>query len=291
MGSGIDYDHRGGAKTGGGPMASWSDINVERRERLAKLAMETIDINKDPYFMKNHLGTYECKLCLTLHNNEGSYLAHTQGKKHQNNLAKRAAKEASEAPYMPQPEKARVEPKKFVKIGRPGYKVTKQRDALSQQQSLLFQVDYPEISDNIQPRHRFMSAYEQKVRGLDAHIVLMRACMLQVEPPDRRWQYLLFAAEPYETIAFKIPSREVDKTDNKFWTQWNHDSKQFFLQFAFKVEKEPEEAGGQHRGPMAHLAPPMGAFNDACSTNLCVHYRNAGYVHADGVSLIHRIIV
>ena len=36
--------------------------------------------------MKNHLGTFECKLCLTLHNNEGSYLAHTQGKKHQDNL-------------------------------------------------------------------------------------------------------------------------------------------------------------------------------------------------------------
>jgi splicing factor 3A subunit 2 len=32
-----------------------------------------------------------------------------------------------------------------------------------------------------------MSAYEQKV-----------------EPPDRKWQYLLFAAEPYETIAFKV---------------------------------------------------------------------------------------
>ena len=32
-----------------------------------------------------------------------------------------------------------------------------------------------------------MAAYEQKV-----------------EPPDRRWQYLLFAAEPYETIAFKV---------------------------------------------------------------------------------------
>ena len=37
------------------------------------------------------------------------------------------------------------------------------------------------------PRHRFMAAYEQKV-----------------EPPDRKWQYLLFAAEPYETIAFKV---------------------------------------------------------------------------------------
>lgn len=32
-----------------------------------------------------------------------------------------------------------------------------------------------------------MSAYEQRI-----------------EPPDRRWQYLLLAAEPYETIAFKV---------------------------------------------------------------------------------------
>ena len=29
-----------------------------------------IFFQQDPYFMKNHLGSYECKLCLTLHNNE-----------------------------------------------------------------------------------------------------------------------------------------------------------------------------------------------------------------------------
>ena len=51
----------------------------------------------------------------------------------------------------------------------------------------VFQIDYPEIVENTFPRHRFMSAYEQKV-----------------EPPDRKWQYLLFASEPYETIAFKV---------------------------------------------------------------------------------------
>lgn len=64
-----------------------------------------------------------------------------------------------------------------------------------------------------------MSAYEQKI-----------------EPPDRRWQYVLFAAEPYETIGFKVPSHEVDKSESKFWTFWNKDSKQFFLQFAFKLD-------------------------------------------------------
>jgi len=53
----------------------------DRKERLRQLALETVDLNKDPYFMRNHLGTYECKLCLTLHTTEGSYLAHTQAKK------------------------------------------------------------------------------------------------------------------------------------------------------------------------------------------------------------------
>ncbi|XP_016320249.1 splicing factor 3A subunit 2 [Sinocyclocheilus anshuiensis] len=216
----MDFQHRAGGKTGSGGVASSSESNRDRRERLRQLALETIDINKDPYFMKNHLGSYECKLCLTLHNNEGSYLAHTQGKKHQTNLARRAAKEAKDAPAQPAPEKVKVEVKKFVKIGRPGYKVTKQRDPEIGQQSLLFQIDYPEIAEGIGPRHRFMSAYEQRI-----------------EPPDRRWQYLLFAAEPYETIAFKVPSREIDKAETRFWTHWNRETKQFFLQFHFKMEK------------------------------------------------------
>lgn len=171
-------------------------------------------------------------------------MAHTQGKKHQANLARRAAKEKSDEPgssaIAPKPN---VDIRKFVKIGellsnyffnqglihkyinwkkgRPGYKVTKQRDPDTKQQSLLFQIDYPEIMDNLTPRHRFMSAYEQRI-----------------EPPDKKFQYLLFAAEPYETIAFKVPSREIDKTDNKFWTHWNSEAKQFFLQLSFKCERE-----------------------------------------------------
>ena len=76
----MDFQNRAGGKTGSGGQASWSDMNRDRRERLRQLALETIDLAKDPYFMKNHLGSYECKLCLTLHNNEGSYLAHTQVK-------------------------------------------------------------------------------------------------------------------------------------------------------------------------------------------------------------------
>lgn len=213
----MDFQHRAGGKTGGGGVASGSESNRDRRERLRQLALETIDLTKDPYFMKNHLGTYECKLCLTLHNNEGSYLAHTQGKKHQANLARRAAMQAKDSPIQPALEKPRVDIRKFVKIGRPGYRVTKQKDPETNQQSLLFQVDYPEIADNIIPKHRFMSGFEQR------H-----------EAPDKNWQFLIFAAEPYETIAFKVPSREVDKSEDRFWTHWNKETKQFFLQVAFK---------------------------------------------------------
>ncbi|XP_041366212.1 splicing factor 3A subunit 2-like [Gigantopelta aegis] len=248
----MDFQHRAGGKTGTGGVASASESNRDRRERLRQLALETIDLNKDPYFMKNHLGSYECKLCLTLHNNEGSYLAHTQGKKHQANLARRAAKEAKESPAQPAPEKTKVEIRKFVKIGRPGYKVTKQRDPETLQQSLLFQIDYPEIVEGLHPRYRFMAAYEQKV-----------------EPPDRRWQYLLFAAEPYETIAFKVPSREVDKDSKKLWNFWNRETKQFFLQFAFKVDAKsimPDKMmPAPHHAPMPpkmpappRLPPPPG---------------------------------
>jgi splicing factor 3A subunit 2 len=80
---GIDFQHREGSKIGSGGNLSESQAALERKERLRKLALETIDITKDPYILRNHLGTYECKLCLTLHNNEGNYLAHTQGKRHQ----------------------------------------------------------------------------------------------------------------------------------------------------------------------------------------------------------------
>ena len=168
----VDFQNRAGSKPGAAGVASAQQSAVNRRERLRQLALDTIDLSKDPYFMRNHLGTFECKLCLTLHNTEGNYLAHTQGKRHQMNLARRAAKEAAEAPgSAPHVARAQVTIKRrTIKIGKPGYRVTKQRDAETGQRCLLFQVDYPEIEDGVQPRHRFMSAYEQRV-----------------EPPDKRY--------------------------------------------------------------------------------------------------------
>ncbi|SCZ98473.1 BZ3500_MvSof-1268-A1-R1_Chr7-1g09167 [Microbotryum saponariae] len=248
----MDYQNRVGSKFGGGGVAGASEAAVDRRERLRKLALETIDLAKDPYILRNHLGGLECRLCLTLHTNEGSYLAHTQGKKHQTNLARRAAREAQHdrsdgyAQQLAQQQAAKnqVQHKTFIKIGSPGYQVrslrvyceqriqranrvlaeptpqvTKVRDPITGQLGLLFQVHYPQIAENVKPFHRFMSAFEQ-----------------HVEQPDRQFQYLLIAAEPYQTIAFKIQSKEIDLTEGMSWEHWDPDSKTLSFQFLFSAQ-------------------------------------------------------
>mmetsp|Transcript_10173 Transcript_10173/g.12695 ORF Transcript_10173/g.12695 Transcript_10173/m.12695 type:complete len:241 (-) Transcript_10173:269-991(-) len=219
----MDFGGRVNSKPGSGGVLSGQAAGVARRERLRKLAMETIDLSKDPYFVRNHHGTYECKLCTTLHKTEGNYLAHTQGKRHQTNLGRRAAKDAKEGYIQPQSLAMQVQVKKnVIKIGRPGYKCFKTINSETGQKCLIFEVQYPEIEAGLQPRHRFMSAFEQKV-----------------EPKDDRYQYLLFAAEPYETIAFKIPNLPIDKSEGKFETKWDKEDKSFKLQLHFL---KPEEA-------------------------------------------------
>mmetsp|Transcript_20471 Transcript_20471/g.28758 ORF Transcript_20471/g.28758 Transcript_20471/m.28758 type:complete len:224 (-) Transcript_20471:298-969(-) len=219
-----DYSSQGvGSKTGSAGVASASQANADRRERLRQLALETIDLKKDPYFMKNHIGKYECKLCLTLHTNEGSYLAHTQGKRHQQNLARRAAKIAKTQDLASFQEKKKTVARKTIKIGRPGYKVVKQLDPETQQRCLLFQISYPKIEEGLQPRHRFMSAFEQNV-----------------EPKNNNFQYILFAAEPYETIGFKIPNKKLDRGEGKFFTHWDSEKLTFTVQLFFEPEKEDE---------------------------------------------------
>ena len=223
----MDYQNRAGSKFGGGGVASQSATNADRRERLRKLALETIDLDKDPYFFRNHVGSFECRLCLTVHQNDGSYLAHTQGRKHQTNLARRAAKEQKEAAtkdallngtaLLPGVQVR----KNVVKIGRPGYKITKVRDPLTRQSGLLFQLLYPEIAQGVTPRVRFMSAFEQKI-----------------EEPDKGFQYLCVAAEPYETCGFKLQAREVDRREGRYWTWWDGDAKEFWCQILFKTERD-----------------------------------------------------
>lgn len=216
----MDHQNRVGGKTGTGGNLSYTEANAERRERLRKLALETIDLSKDPYFMKNHLGTYECRLCLTIHTNEGSYLGHTQGKKHQASLAKRAHKEAEAAARLAGTTLSPVESnltkkikRTFTKIGRPAYKIIKQRNTTSGEEGLLFQLHFPSLQ--VEPSYRIMSAFEQ---GRDL-------------PPNKDYQYLVVASEPYESVAFKIPNLKIE--NQPIPTLFDPDTNIFIIQIVF----------------------------------------------------------
>lgn len=129
--------------------------------------------------------------------------------------------------------------KVFLKIGRPGYRVTKVRDNDMGKEGMMVQVHLPQIKEGVLPRRRFMSAFEQKR-----------------EPPNKAYQYLIVrvssllvcqteltltqvAAEPYETVAFRIPAREIeDESDDAGywnWSHWDPDTKQYSFQFMFRL--------------------------------------------------------
>ncbi|KAJ3450809.1 splicing factor 3a subunit [Anaeramoeba flamelloides] len=211
-----------GSKPGVGGLRSDGQSNVERRKRLRQLALENVNLEQDPYFLKNHIGLFECRLCLTLHLNEGSYLTHTQGKKHQNNLKKRAFLQAKKSGMVRLPKKKnkKIIPKRPT-IGRPGFEVIPQIDSQTKEKSILFKIEYPKIEKDVKPLYRIMSAFEQKV-----------------EIPDERYQYLAFAAMPYENIAFRIPNEEIDRSRNKFWSKWNTKTNIFSMKITFKIKKQ-----------------------------------------------------
>ena len=55
----------------------------------------------------------------------------------------------------------------------------------------------------------------------------------RVEKPDAKYQYLLVAAEPYETIGFKIPNIEIDFSEGKYFEAWDKEQKRYTLQLSF----------------------------------------------------------
>jgi splicing factor 3A subunit 2 len=87
---------------------------------------------------------------------------------------------------------------------------------------LLFQLQYPDAAPGAPaPKWQVMNAFTQ-----------------HVEEPDRNYQYLLVAAEPYETVGFKIPARELDKREDRQFDYWDADAKEYWLQVMFMTERE-----------------------------------------------------
>ncbi|OII73179.1 uncharacterized protein cubi_02411 [Cryptosporidium ubiquitum] len=217
----MEYENRGGHKTGSGALASSQDVAIERRERLRRLALESIDLSKDPYYMKNHLGQVECRLCSTIHTNEGSYLSHTQGRKHQTNLAYRASKEKNLKAVVkpPQSENADQAKPRAPRIGQPKYKVSKHREGSTGTNCVYCKFHFQEILEDHVPGFRIMSCWEQKV-----------------EKPNPKYQYLFVGAEPYNTVGVRIPNTELIK--QKTQTYWDEERKIYHIQLYLSSSKQ-----------------------------------------------------
>lgn len=249
----MDYSDRVNAKKGGGGVADSQETNVHTRRRIKELlTTQVLDIDNDPYVFKNHLGLLECKLCLTTHVSESSYISHLSGRKHGVNLEKRrildekfnnrnsgGANGQNTAISITSANK-----RTWKKVGKPAYKVTKIRHPETLQLGFLVKVLCPLITVE-EPFFRIMSYFELSTKNQNvATSFLDRNKSSSSDPEDikpDKWQYLVVSAEPYENIAIAIPNdKEIDKPEDvssmssSYWWFWDPDTKDFFLQFLFK---------------------------------------------------------
>lgn len=63
----------------------------------------------------------------------------------------------------------------------------------------------------------------------------MSAFEQRIEAPDKNFQFLLFAAEPYVTIAFKIPNMDFDMSEGKFYENWDVERKMYVMFLSYKL--------------------------------------------------------
>lgn len=80
-----------------------------------------------------------------------------------------------------------------------------------------------------------MSAFEQRVEVQDRAWQYLVVRPFTFPPP--RWNVLncfgQIAAEPYQSIAFKIQAREIDSAEGMAWEHWDVDTKTLSFQFLF----------------------------------------------------------
>ncbi|GEQ70176.1 hypothetical protein JCM33374_g3852 [Metschnikowia sp. JCM 33374] len=243
----MDYSDRVNSKKGAGALADKHESNVHTKRRIKELlTSQVLDLDKDPYVFRNHLGMLECRLCLTTHTNEASYISHLGGKKHGLNLERRRIldeKYNRPTENVSGVSMTNVEKRKWRKIGRPTLSVTKVRSPESLQMGMLVQIQFPQIAVK-EPFFRFMSYYELSPKNQTTSKAFLVKEKQDYEEDDdldpSKWQYLVVSAEPYENVAISFPGKvQIDKPpgddmSKNYWWHWDADSKEFFLQVLFK---------------------------------------------------------
>lgn len=244
----MDYSGRVNSKKGAGGVADVHETNVHTRLRVQELlSAQVLDLENDPYVFRNHLGMLECRLCLTTHVGEASYISHLGGRKHRMGLERRQELE-NRGSKTGAPSATGVSisaaKRRWEKIGRPAYHVTKVRHPGTLQLGLLVQVELPKMAV-AEPFFRFLLYYELSSKNQNVSASFFDKN--KGDPAD--FQYLVISGEPYENVAFAVPKGEIDRPEDpaaeseSYWWHWDDDKKEFFMQFFYKREAGEREEG------------------------------------------------
>lgn len=244
----MDYSDRVNSKKGAGGVADKHETNVHTKRRIQELlTTQVLNLDNDPYVFRNHLGLLECRLCLTTHTNEASYISHLGGRKHGMNLEKRRLLDEKLNPQKTAASAVSIsntDKRTWRHIGKPQLKVTKVRDTATLQVGMLIQIQLPKITVK-EPFFRFMSYIELTQKNQNVARSFLDREKRDYEAAEdvdpAKWQYLVVSAEPYDNVAFAFPhdkelvKPEGDGMSDQFWWFWDEDSREFFLQVLFKA--------------------------------------------------------
>ncbi len=156
------------------------------------------------YYDRNYMGRIKCTLCSVVCSTEENFLTHIQGKRHtlqlelvqQHDRKRRRLEEEKEstkaAQASAQAKQAGADllaSRPIAAFGRPTCRVKTEPDAALCQCKVWLEFEFPSVSDDRRPLHRWRGAREQ-----------------EMERVDDAWTYLLVACEGYDTVALKFPA-------------------------------------------------------------------------------------
>lgn len=221
----MDYQNRVGSKKGSGGLAGSAETNQYRQERVKSLLLSNTNIESDPYVFRNNLNILECKLCLTTHMNETSYLTHRNGRRHVTNLLRRSEREerkkqkaAAQAGHNTEQTAQEQTKRHWEPIGRPLYTVVKVQHPTHGNKGLRIDFELPELKQGVVPMYRLMSCFEQR----------------KELPPDPQWQYLVVSCEPYQNVCFKIPGNTIALSGElALWDFFDEDAHEYHIQLFY----------------------------------------------------------
>ena len=123
---------------------------------------------------------------------------------------------------------------KYIKIGRPAYRIMKEKDYMSHKRKIKFEIDYPLIKENITPQFRIMSELEVNTQKNGINENDINNSEEEKNKYENKYHYVIFSAEPYENIAVRIPNLPLDYNIEKHFSYWDEGKKILYLTLNYK---------------------------------------------------------